>query len=167
MLNIVFCISEGNHHENNNQVHYRAVTRTYGYEESKHLLSHLLEELNITAESHVDAKLQLKYFGEVFLVDLRTVTHIRVQKRVVQVYISGKEKYFYEAYAKMSDLEKCLKQMGFIRVNRSHMVSIGYIKQIVGSEVFLTVGKSVKIGRKFKKNITELLQNKVVIGAQK
>lgn len=167
MVNIVFCISEGNRKKVEDEFSFRAVTLSYGYEESKLMLDHFLSKFGITSENQIDAKLQLKYFDETENIDLRRISHIRIKKRVVQVFVAGRKNSLYQAYAKLSDLERGLKELGFVRVSRFHMVSLNHIQKIAGSEIVLSAGKSVKIGRGYRQNVKDLLQDKTIIGTRK
>lgn len=156
MINIVFCISEGNHKRYEDEFSLKNKTHIFRYDDSKILLKQFLSYLSLNSAKVIETKLELKHRGERMLIDLNRICYIEITKRIVEVHVIDEETPSYLAYAKISDLEECLEGLGFIRVHKSFLVSIHYIENFSSTEITMRMGKVIHVGRVFKHNVKDI-----------
>jgi len=91
----------------------------------------------------------LSYYGEYRNIDIRDIYSFETSKNdcsvnLIQVkYAAGK----FDFISTLSELEKQLADFGFLRVQRSFLVSIDAIHKLTRQEVILNNGESITISR--------------------
>ncbi len=83
----------------------------------------------------------------------KDIIHISTEKGIgVSNYycINGKK---YEDYHTLKNLNSILSKFGFIQVHRSHIINIEHISSKKSTQVKLSNGKVIPVGRTFKKNL--------------
>lgn len=165
LVNIVFCISKGNHNHKRieDEFSFNAVTQVFGYNDSAELLDRFLSGMGGAAGFRIQPKLQLVYNGDIKIIDLKRISYIKIAGRIVEVHVTDNRNSSYQAYAKLSDLERCLKKLGFIRVHRSYIVPVNKIDTVRKHYIVMGKGKIINIGRKFKHNIAAMLSDEKAI----
>lgn len=162
MVNIVFCISESDLKRVEDEFSFNALTRIFEYEDHALFLESFLPYLTSEKGKNIQTKLQLKHRGNTVVLDLQRICYIEISKRIVEVHVTGEENSSYQAYARMYDLERCLNDLGFIRVHKSYLVAVNYINRICDSEIILSHGEIIHIGRTFKKSIKAICSEMLV-----
>jgi len=98
---------------------------------------------------------KIKIHGEVIDIPLKQVLYMESQGRKVTVYIkkdSGIKEYSY--YASISTLEKQLADNGFLRIHKSYLVNMRYLKAfrhdkaILSTDILLPVSQKNYAARK-------------------
>jgi len=68
-------------------------------------------------------------------------------------------------YVGLKQLERDLmRHPDFIRIGKSHMISINYLKKVEGNMAFMTNGESLAIGEKYRNAFTQLLRKGMLSG---
>ena len=106
-----------------------------------------LKELTTSRET-----LKIKIDGEIIDLRMKEILYIESQLRKVSVHMKtgkggnkGKE---YSYYATMSDLEKHLEPQGFLRIHKSYLVNMRYVRRFANKEVMLEDGTLLSVGDK-------------------
>ncbi len=157
MINLVFCGKEGPLRHIEDEFNSKPAVHLVGYYETLILLSWFLEKFR---KELVKIRLLFRYKGETHLINVQDICYIEVTKRIVEIYATGRQEGIYKTYSQLSDLERMLKDLGFVRVNRYSMVSLDRIIKIKESELLLTNGMSIRIGDPYKKTILNILYSK-------
>lgn len=98
---------------------------------------------------------KIKIHGEVIDIPLKQVLYMESQGRKVTIYIkkdSGMKEYSY--YASISTLEKQLTDNGFLRIHKSYLVNMRYLKAfrhdkaILSTDILLPVSQKNYAARK-------------------
>ena len=163
MVNVVFCISEGNHKRIGDEFSFRSNTQVLRYCDSPALWNRFLAAFLTLNQKDVMAKMQLKYKGETTVIDLENISYIEVKKRIVEVHVSERGEKIYSAYAKLADLEQTLFPLGFIRVSKSYMVSAGHVQMYSGSRLTLKIGTVIPVGECYRRNLLAWFQEKTQV----
>lgn len=113
----------------------------------RNTLNLAMEELSTSRET-----LKIKIDGEIIDLRIRDILYIESQLRKVSVHMrktkgsnKGKE---YSYYATMTDLENQLEAQGFLRIHKSYIVNMRFIRRFVNKEVLLDDGTSLSVGEK-------------------
>ncbi|KIA96221.1 hypothetical protein OC25_03850 [Pedobacter kyungheensis] len=68
-------------------------------------------------------------------------------------------------YVGLKQLERDLmRHPDFIRIGKSHMISVNYLKKVEGNMAFMTNGESLPIGEKYRNAFTEMLRKGMLSG---
>lgn len=93
--------------------------------------------------------------GEYRNIDITSIRYFQVTKRIVTVYYGEREEFsFYSTFGK---IENRLKDYGFIRIQRSYLVSAAWVRTISFREVTLRTGESLPVGRSFYPELKRLM----------
>ncbi len=106
-----------------------------------------VEELTTSRQT-----LKIRINGEIIDLRLNEIMYIESQLRMVDVHmqktkacVQGK---IYRYYATMADLEKLLEPQGFLRIHKSYLVNMQFVRRFQNKEVLLHDGTSLKVGEK-------------------
>ncbi len=168
MLNILICLSAENQRRIEDEFSKEDFTIRFGYDNSREAMELVLSKLINSDREEIHVKLVLYYCGEREIIDLDRVTYIQIKKRIVRFFVDEQENSIHQTYATLKDLERGLRDFGFIRVNKSQIVSVKYIESYTSEFMRLKAGKITKyirIGRRFKRNVTEMMRRKTMIQA--
>jgi len=91
--------------------------------------------------------------GENHNILINSISHFEVNGRVVTVFYDGKKRFDF--YATLGKIEDALCDKGFIRINRTTLVSIRGIKTYTSQKVFMNNGDSYAIGRTYRSEVKE------------
>lgn len=71
-------------------------------------------------------------------------------------YINVHTKSFdFTSYGGIKDYEECLKGMSMIRIHKSYLVNLQYVKSVQSEKVVLTDGRRLPVGRKYNSALRE------------
>lgn len=106
-----------------------------------------VEALNSSRET-----LKIKINGEIINLRIKEILYIESQLRMVDVHLkkhkSNAQGKVYSYYATMTDLEKQLEPHGFLRIHKSYLVNMQFIRRFQNKEVLLYDGTSLRVGEK-------------------
>ena len=96
--------------------------------------------------------LSIQINGEVINMQLDDIIYLEVQQHNVtavtrKMTLDGKQKE-YSFYASLSDLEKRLEPHGFLRIHKSYLVNMKYLKKFQCREAVLVNGTTLRVGEK-------------------
>jgi DNA-binding LytR/AlgR family response regulator len=85
---------------------------------------------------------------------LDEILYVESMKEYVRIFLADGKHLVTKM--QLSDLEKALEPMGFLRVHRSFMVALPHVDAFTATELFVG-GKNVAIGRQYKDAVLEVL----------
>ncbi len=94
--------------------------------------------------------------GERRYIRIQDIWYFEVQKRIVTVHYLDKTFDFYTTMLKLTEM---MEGRGFIRTHKSYLVNSKKIDSITRSEVMLTNGETLTVGRKYYNLLKEEAQN--------
>lgn len=90
--------------------------------------------------------LKIKTYGEIIDLLIAEIQYIESNKRMVSIHIQkGRETKIYTYYASISDLETELEMLGFLRIHKSFLINMNYIKKLQSNGVILTNGTTLRV----------------------
>ena len=93
--------------------------------------------------------------GENRSIAINSISRFKVEGRIITVYYEqGKT---FEFYATLAKLEDALCQKGFIRINRTELINVKYVKSNTAQTIEMADGKQIEIGRNYRKHVKEEL----------
>lgn len=96
--------------------------------------------------------LKIKICGEIIDLRLRKIVYIESKLRMVDVHMEKNKLHdqgkVYSYYATMSELEKQLAPLGFLRIHKSYLVNMKFIRYLRNREVLLCDGTTLPVGGK-------------------
>ena len=96
--------------------------------------------------------LPIQVNGEIIKVPLDDILYLEVQQHNVTVVtrkvMPDRNQKKYDFYASLSDLEERLEPLGFLRIHKSYLVNMKYIKKFQCREALLTNGITLRVGEK-------------------
>lgn len=96
--------------------------------------------------------LKFKTYGEIIDLKLCDILFLESQLRMVVVHMkrnsTGSTERVHSYYATMTDLELELEPLGFLRIHKSYLVNMQYIKRFQNKEVLLIDGTTLRVVRK-------------------
>lgn len=125
---------------------FRYILKIDVQQKLRNTLNLAMEELSTARET-----LKIKIEGEIIDLRIRDIVYIESHLRKVSVHMkrprgnTGKE---YSYYATMTDLEKQLEPQGFLRIHKSYLVNMRYIRRFVNKEILLNDGTLLSVGDK-------------------
>lgn len=96
--------------------------------------------------------LPIQVNGEIIKVPLDDILYLEVQQHNVTVatrkLTSERKSKEYCFYATLSDLEKRLEPLGFLRIHKSYLVNMKHLKKFQCREAILDNGMALRVGEK-------------------
>lgn len=96
--------------------------------------------------------LPIQVNGEIFDLALDDILYLEVQQHnvtaVMKQQTQDKKQKGYSFYASLSELEVRLEPLGFLRIHKSYLVNMKYIKKFQCREALLTGGITLRVGEK-------------------
>lgn len=87
------------------------------------------------------------------VIPLKDISHFEIYKRLVSVHFQEEESF--EFYGTMEQLEKQLAGKDFVRVHRSYMVNLQYIRKFQRMSLILKTGEVIPIGGTYSKLVNQ------------
>ncbi len=87
------------------------------------------------------------------VIPIRNISCFEIYKRLVRVHYQGGESLEY--YGTMEQLEKQMLEKDFVRVHRSYMVNLHYIKKFQRPNLILKTGEVIPIGVTYSKLVDQ------------
>lgn len=91
------------------------------------------------------AKMQIK---------VNDILYFEIRNRIVTVYFNAES---FDFYSRLEDVESQLSAHSFIRIHRSYLVHVKYIRQINRQSVILASGASLPLGITYAKQVKQAL----------
>ena len=96
--------------------------------------------------------LPIQVNGEIIKVLLDDILYLEVQQHNVTVVtrkvMPDRSQKKYDFYASLSDLEKKLEPLGFLRIHKSYLVNMKHLKKLQCREATLDNGMALRVGEK-------------------
>ena len=96
--------------------------------------------------------LPIQVNGEIINLALDEILYLEVQQHnvtaVMRQQTQDKKQKEYSFYASLSELEERLEPLGFLRIHKSYLVNMKYIKKFQCREALLTCGITLRVGEK-------------------
>lgn len=99
--------------------------------------------------------------GENRTIGVEQIKYFIVTDKIVTVYYEDNQSF--EFYTTLNKLENTFLGNGFVRIHRSHLVSLKHIKRNTGPQVEMTDGKRLSVGKKYKALLREEIENTTTI----
>ena len=119
------------------------------------------ERIFLNVASHVRNKsteyITFQGVGESRNIPIRDIAYFSVNRRIISVHY-GKESF--EFYSTMDKVESVMLEYGFLRVQRSYLVNIDYIRDFTAETVTMHDGEVISLSRKNSKQIREAINKK-------
>lgn len=126
------------------------------------------EEVLLTASNDVLMERDIFSFEvrkQIKQVNMKDIISLEVRKRIITMNCWDNK--VYEFYSTLDNLEKNLSNKGFVRIHRSFMVNLDYVKEFQGSNILLSNDEVVPMGIKYSKSVKKLysdyIMNKVIL----
>jgi two-component system LytT family response regulator len=142
-----------------------ALNRTIDLLKSKQLHDKNLDKLfeYITRNSHyesVGSRILIKENKKAFFVKTTDIVFIEASNYYCTIYTSGKKKHLLTMT--LGELEKKLSDKIFIRIHRSHVINLDFVKEFIPHfngeyVVVMQDGTQLKLSRNYKENLGRLL----------
>lgn len=117
------------------------------------------EEIFLRAAAAAEEK-QKEYImcvgaGEYQNIDIQSIRYFQVVKRIMTVYYDKQREFSF--YSTIGKVENRLSEYDFVRIHRSYLVSLNWIRSITSQEVTLRTGETLPIGRSYYKDLKRVL----------
>lgn len=126
--------------------------RAFRYILKRHLEDDLKTVLRIALKQLNQETLTIQVNGEIIKVPLDDILYLAVQQHNVTVVTkkltSDRKQKEYCFYATLSDLEERLGLLGFLRIHKSFLVNMKYLKKFQCREAILDNGIVLRVGEK-------------------
>lgn len=87
--------------------------------------------------------------GEIIDLLVRDILYLEVMHHNVTVYVQAKQNIrTYKIYASLSDLEKDLGPLGFLRIHKSYLVNMCHLRRLQCREALLDTGATLPVSEK-------------------
>ncbi len=83
------------------------------------------------------------------IIPMKDISHFEIWRRLVIVHYQGVKSFEY--YGTMKQLEQQLLKKNFVRVHRSYMINLKYIKKFQRTNLILKTGEIIPIGGTYTK----------------
>lgn len=93
-------------------------------------------------------------------IPLNEISYFEVWKRVLMIH--GFKGEVVEFYGRMEQVEEELADKGFLRIHRSYLVNITYIRQFMSQRVELKTGVSLPIGVTYAQSVKKAFSNYLI-----
>nr|WP_276008693.1 LytTR family DNA-binding domain-containing protein [Aequitasia blattaphilus] len=98
--------------------------------------------------------------GENRNIDIEDIKYFKVDLRVITVYYKKSDSF--EFYSTLGKIENMIGAYGFIKIHRSVLVNVAYVKTFTSSEVTLKDGTELPVSRQGVKQLREVFANRTV-----
>lgn len=113
----------------------------------RELGQYILEAADLLRTHNDIYKLQVN--GEIIDVPVKDILYLEVMHHSVTVYVKdGKSTRTYSLYASLSDLEKELAPLGFLRIHKSYLVNMRHLRKLQCREALLDSGAALPVSEK-------------------
>ena len=112
---------------------------------------YLQEAIDLHKEKHKVVSFHIS--GDVIDIPIEEILYAESEKRVITLYRNSDVEEPYRFYATMDAMEQKLEPMGFLRVQKSYLVNMAYIKNLQCGQVVLTDHTILKVS---KQNYSEI-----------
>ena len=125
--------------------------------ESKETLRYFLDKV---AEASIGKRKHIR-----LMVSKSSHTKFYDIEKVISIESNGKKKILnsekdkFDFYSTMDVLEEGLNGLGFCRINRSFLISLDHVSEVLVDEVILSDGSRLEVARKYYKQFHEALRN--------
>ena len=93
-------------------------------------------------------------------IDIPKITHIEGLKDYIKIYLDGESKAILTLNS-LKEMEKILPEGNFIRVHRSYIVNVGYVRGVERNLVIMPTDK-VPMGESYKQRFLEIIEEKTI-----
>lgn len=157
MLNLVFSFEEKNADRIIEAFSLKDTVWQLSLSQKERYLSRLFEYFSADKSAAGVPKLLIKYMGRVSCIDISSLRYIEVYNRIVVLHTDKEE---FSTYASLSLMEELLKDMSFLRVQRSYLISLRHISRVEGNRITLDTGKVIPIGKVYKREVSKRIVTK-------
>lgn len=93
-------------------------------------------------------------------IDIPKITYIEGLKDYIKIYLEGDSKAILTLNS-LKEMEKILPEGNFIRVHRSYIVNVGYVRGVERNLVIMPTDK-VPMGESYKQRFLEIIEEKTI-----
>lgn len=93
-------------------------------------------------------------------IDIPKITYIEGLKDYIKIYLEGESKAILTLNS-LKEMEKILPEGNFIRVHRSYIVNVGYVRGVERNLVIMPTDK-VPMGESYKQRFLEIIEEKTI-----
>ena len=126
--------------------------QAFRYVLKRDLVDDLKSAFKLAIEQRNKETLQIQCDREIIDLPLDNILYLEVQQHSVTAFVqdstSAEGWKTYRFYASLSDLEKKLAPSGFLRIHKSYLVNMKYIKKFQCREATLDNGIILRVGEK-------------------
>lgn len=129
----------------------------FGFVRKGRFLEDLRESVRLFIESNPDLTADVIMFetaSGMFSVNAKQIAYIENVSHSQILHIKDGQQV--DIRSRMGDLEERLAAKGFIRIHKGYIVNHRFIKRIDVTDVLLTTGENLPLGRTYKKSVKEL-----------
>lgn len=108
---------------------------------------HIIEAAELLRSHNDIYKLQVN--GEIIDIPVKDILYLEVMHHSVTVYVKDtKNTKAYNIYASLSDLERNLEPLGFLRIHKSYLVNMRHLRRLQCREALLDTGAALPVSEK-------------------
>lgn len=129
-----------------------------GFERFRQSIQKVLKEISIQEgmQATQEKFIFLKNGYKSEKIDIQNITHITGNKEYVTFHTNEGRKYLKNE--RLKNLEKEYQPYGFLRIHKSYLINIQYLKKIFNNTVEIQ-GEELPIGRAYREQVRQLMQN--------
>jgi len=124
-------------------------------------IDEILEHALVRAEQNSREHVLFKGIGEYRNIPVGDIAYFEVTQRIVTVHYGDDERF--EFYSSLEKLETAMIPKGFLRIHRSLLVNVKRIQKGSISQVEMDDGRILHVGRKYRKDLQMVLNQKLII----
>lgn len=126
--------------------------QTFRYVLKRNIYSDLKSDFLLALKNLNKETLPIQVNGEIINLILDDILFLEVQQHnvtaVMRQQTQDKRQKEYSFYASLSELEERLEPLGFLRIHKSYLVNMKYIKKFQCREALLKNGITLRVGEK-------------------
>lgn len=126
--------------------------QAFRYVLKRDLVENLKTAFQLALQQRNKETLQIQCEREIIALTLDDILYLEVQQHSVTAFVrdatSIESCKTYSFYASLSDLEEKLDLQGFLRIHKSYLVNMKYIKKFQCREATLAYGITLRVGEK-------------------
>ena len=108
-----------------------------------HCIELAMDRMRVHAETF---KMQIG--GELLNLPLEEIVYFEVQQHTVTLFVQKEQVVSYRFNAALSDIEAQLENKGFLRIHKSYLVNMRYLRRFQCREALLTNGETLRVSEK-------------------